>query len=66
MQKHFEVQLSSEFLARIEEDVVTHVKATGVEGAFTAYNRGGGPGGAYDRHYDRSTGITEKDGFLAA
>ena len=65
MQKQLEVQLSNDFLKRIEEDVRTHVNATGETGAFTAYNRGGGPAGSYDRHYDRSTGITEKDGFLA-
>lgn len=65
MNKTFEVQISQEFLKRMEQDVEAHVKSLDMAGAFTAYNRGGGPGGAYDRHYDRSTGISEKAGFLS-
>jgi len=61
----FEVQLSKEFLARIESDVEASIKDLDCASAFASYNRGGGPGGAYDRHYDRSTGVTEKKGFLA-
>lgn len=56
MTKQFEVQLSPEFLERIEEDVKDNIAATGCSSAFQDYNRGGGPGGSYDRHYDRSTG----------
>lgn len=52
----FEVQLSPEFLAKIEADLEAHVKLLASENAFTEYNRGGGPKGNYDRHYDKSTG----------
>ena len=61
MKNDFEVQLSPEFLARIETDVQSNVKALGCSGAFEVYNRGGGPAGSYDRHYDKSTGINQKD-----
>ncbi len=56
MTKQFEVQLSPEFLARIEGDVKDNISATSCSSAFQSYNRGGGPGGNYDRHYDKSTG----------
>lgn len=53
----FEVELSQEFIERIESDLLASVSQLAGEGAFSSYNRGGGPGGSYDRHYDRSTGI---------
>lgn len=57
MTSDFEVQLSPEYLAKIEMDLDTRMKALGSSTAFTAYNRGGGPKGDYDRHYDKSTGL---------
>ena len=56
MSKEVEVTLSPEFLARLEKDVQDNVAAIECASAFEGYNRGGGPGGSYDRHYDRSTG----------
>lgn len=52
----FEVQLSPEYLAKIETDLEACVNSLGSSNAFTVYNRGGGPKGEYDRHYDKSTG----------
>lgn len=61
MNKNFEVVLSPDFLSRIEEDVNSNIKSLECIGAFESYNRGGGPAGDYDRHYDRSTGgISQK------
>ena len=57
MTSDFEVQLSPEYLAKIETDLQASVKSLGSSNAFTAYNRGCGPKGDYDRHYDKSTGI---------
>ncbi len=51
-----EVKLSTEFLNRIEKDIQDNVAELNCASAFESYNRGGGPGGSYDRHYDRSTG----------
>ena len=56
MPDNFEVEVSPEFLAKIEADLEASVKTLGEAAAFTDYNRGGGPGGKYDRHYDKSTG----------
>ena len=56
MAADFEVQVSPEFLQRIEADLAANVKMLRAANAFTAYNRGGGPKGQYDRHYDKSTG----------
>jgi hypothetical protein len=56
MTPDFEVQLSPEYLARIEADLTASIKLLASANAFTDYNRGGGPGGSYDRHYDKSTG----------
>lgn len=56
MTPDFEVQLSPEYLAKIEADLKAGVKLLASVNAFTEYNRGGGPGGSYDRHYDKSTG----------
>lgn len=53
----FEVKLSPEYLAKIEADLQTNVGQLGAANAFAEYNRGGGPAGSYDRHYDKSTGI---------
>lgn len=60
MEKDFEVQLSADFLARIDNDVKSNIKSLDCSGAFEAYNRGGGPAGSYDRHYDKSTGSIEQ------
>lgn len=60
MTKNFEVQLSAEYLAKIESDLLVSVSQLGSENAFTDYNRGGGPAGSYDRHYDKSTGVTDR------
>jgi hypothetical protein len=54
----FEVQLSAEFLSKIESDLSANVKSLTAANAFTEYNRGGGPAGSYDRHYDKSTGVS--------
>lgn len=65
----FEVQLSPEYLAKIEADLEGHVRLLASQNAFTAYNRGGGPKDNYDRHYDKSTGRLEpssSDAGLAA
>ncbi|MBX7259851.1 MAG: hypothetical protein U1F48_10115 [Burkholderiales bacterium] len=56
MKPKFEVQVSPEYLAKIEADLRAGMKMLASENAFTDYNRGGGPGGNYDRHYDKSTG----------
>lgn len=56
MTSDFEVQLSPEYLAKIEADLKARVQMLGAANAFTDYNRGGGPAGSYDRHYDKSTG----------
>lgn len=56
MPDNFEVEVSPEFLAKIEADLEASVKTLGEADAFTEYNRGGGPAGKYDRHYDKSTG----------
>lgn len=56
MSDNFEVEVSPEFLAKLEADLELSVKALGEATAFTDYNRGGGPAGKYDRHYDKSTG----------
>lgn len=56
MKSDFEVQLSPEYLAKIEADLEAGIKLLASANAFTDYNRGGGPGGNYDRHYDKSTG----------
>lgn len=56
MEQDFEVQVSPDFLARMESDLKASVESLKAEGAFTEYNRGGGPAGDYDRHYDKSTG----------
>ena len=56
MTSDFEVQLSPEYLAKVEADLKASVKMLGARNAFTDYNRGGGPKGDYDRHYDKSTG----------
>ena len=56
----FEVQLSSEFLLKLEADLDANVRSLGSENAFTEYNRGGGPAGSYYRHYDKSTGINSQ------
>lgn len=56
MEQDFEVQVSPDFLARMESDLKASVESLKSEGAFTEYNRGGGPAGDYDRHYDKSTG----------
>lgn len=56
MEQEFEVQISPEFLARMESDLKSSIDALTSENAFTDYNRGGGPAGDYDRHYDKSTG----------
>lgn len=58
MSSDFEVQLSPEFLAKIDADLDASVKSLRAANAFTSYNRGGGPKGDYDRHYDKSTGGT--------
>lgn len=55
MSEEFEVQVSSEFMERMRSDLARSVEAYGDTAAFTAYNRGGGPAGQYDRHYDKST-----------
>jgi len=65
MENNFEVELSSQFLARIKEDIASNIKLLDCSGAFEAYNRGGGPAGNYDRHYDKSTGIEQKIGAFA-
>ena len=53
----FEVEVSSEYLERIESDLESRTTSdTFASEGFTAYNRGGGPAGQYDRHYDKSTG----------
>ena len=56
MTSDFEVQLSPEYLAKIEANLEASMTSLESENAFTAYNRGGGPKGDYDRHYDKSTG----------
>ncbi|RLA40248.1 MAG: hypothetical protein DRR42_26170, partial [Gammaproteobacteria bacterium] len=56
MRQDFEVELSPDFLGKIEADLKANVEALGSKEAFTEYNRGGGPAGDYDRHYDKSTG----------
>ena len=56
MEQEFEVQISPDFLARMESDLKASVETLKSENAFTEYNRGGGPAGDYDRHYDKSTG----------
>lgn len=56
MEQEFEVQISPDFLARMESDLKASVETLKSESAFTEYNRGGGPAGDYDRHYDKSTG----------
>lgn len=55
MSDDFEVHVSSEFMERMRSDLARSVEAFGDPTAFTAYNRGGGPAGQYDRHYDKST-----------
>lgn len=54
--EQFELSISTEFLARAERELTESVEKLGDPKAFSAYNRGGGPKGSYDRHYDRSTG----------
>ena len=61
MSEDFEVQLSPEFLAKLEADLHLSVKSLQSANAFTSYNRGGGPAGKYDRHYDKSTGVRMPD-----
>lgn len=56
MSDEFELEISPEFLARAERDLLESLEKFGDPTAFSAYNRGGGPKGAYDRHYDKSTG----------
>jgi hypothetical protein len=56
MDTDFEVAVSPEFVERIRADLARSVMDLGDPSAFTAYNRGGGPAGQYDRHYDKSTG----------
>jgi len=51
----FEVEISADYLAKIEQELKSSVDALRDEGAFVNYNRGGGPAGSYDRHYDKST-----------
>lgn len=51
----FEIQVSDEYLERIESDLGARPQYVRTE-EITAYNRGGGPAGQYDRHYDKSTG----------
>jgi hypothetical protein len=59
MKQDFEVQISPEFLAKMESDLKIKVDALASENAFTNYNRGGGPAGNYDRHYDKSTRVSK-------
>lgn len=66
MEQDFEVQLSTEFLAKIKDDMKSNIKSLDCSSAFEAYNRGGGPAGSYDRHYDKSTGILQKSDALVA
>lgn len=56
MQTIFEVELSKDYLEKIEADLAASVEALRSSEVFTDYNRGGGPAGDYDRHYDKSTG----------
>ena len=56
MENNFEVELSKDYLKKIEADLAASVESLRSSEAFTDYNRGGGPAGAYDRHYDKSTG----------
>lgn len=51
----FELKISPEFLAKAEKDLKQSIEMYGDTKVFEAYNRGGGPKGAYDRHYDKST-----------
>lgn len=55
MNSDFEVAISPEFLERMRADLNKSIRDFGGQSAFTAYNRGGGPTGQYDRHYDKST-----------
>jgi hypothetical protein len=52
-----EVQLSAEYLRRLEAKLDMSVQELAAQGAFAGYNRGGGPAGKYDRHYDKSVGV---------
>lgn len=51
----FELTVTPEFLEPMRADLLRNAEAFGESGAFHAYNRGGGPAGQYDRHYDKST-----------
>lgn len=52
----FELAISPEFLEEAEQHMTESLEKYGDPKLFTAYNRGGGPKGQYDRHYDKSTG----------
>lgn len=56
MSEDFELKISPEFLAKAEQNMTESLEKYGDPKLFTAYNRGGGPKGSYDRHYDKSTG----------
>lgn len=56
MSEDFELRISPEFLEKAEQDMTESLEKYGDPKLFTAYNRGGGPKGSYDRHYDKSTG----------
>lgn len=56
MSEDFELKISPEFLEKAEQDMTESLEKYGDPKLFTAYNRGGGPKGSYDRHYDKSTG----------
>lgn len=56
MSEAFELKISPEFLAKAEQNMMESLEKYGDPKLFTAYNRGGGPKGSYDRHYDKSTG----------
>ncbi len=56
MSEDFELKISPEFLAKAEQNMMQSLEKYGDPKLFTAYNRGGGPEGSYDRHYDKSTG----------
>lgn len=51
----FELKISPEFLEKANSDLKNSIEQFGGDRVFEAYNRGGGPKGAYDRHYDKST-----------
>ena len=56
MSEDFELEISPEFLAKAEQNMTESLEKYGDPKLFTAYNRGGGSKGSYDRHYDKSTG----------